>query len=70
MSPKPNYAIRASRGAGSMFGAALSWCKDESGQVQTFPKREKAEAEARRLNEGTTSRNVQYWAEEYDGFDF
>lgn len=66
---KTLYAIRASRSAGSIFGAAESWVKVD-GQVQTFRTMKKAEAEAKRLNDNLTTRNVSYRADEYDPFSF
>lgn len=63
------YAIRASRSGASIFGAAEGWVKND-GQVQTFRTMAKAEAEAKRLNDGLTTRNVSYRADEYDPFDF
>jgi hypothetical protein len=66
---KTLYAIRASRGAGSIFGAAEGWVKVD-GQVQTFRTMKKAEAEATRLNAGLSTRNVSYRADEYDPYGF
>jgi hypothetical protein len=54
----------AYRSGGSVLGSAAAPCKHD-GKVMLFETLEEAEAQAKRWNDRTKSKNVHYCAEEY-----
>lgn len=59
------YGIWAMRSAGSVCGAAQSWCK-HGGKPMEFDTMEQAESYAKQLNESCNSTNVHYAAKEME----
>lgn len=59
------YGVWAMRSAGSVCGAAQSWCKHD-GKPMEFDTMEQAESYAKKLNESCYSPNVHYAAKEME----
>ena len=59
------YGVWAMRSAGSVCGAAQSWCK-HGGKPMEFESIEQAESYAKQLNESCYSPNVHYAAKEME----
>ena len=59
------YGVWAMRSAGSVCGAAQSWCKHDGKPIE-FDTMEQAESYAKQLNESCYSPNVHYAAKEME----
>ena len=59
------YGVWAMRSAGSVCGAAQSWCKHDGKPIE-FDTMEQAESYAKQLNEACYSPNVHYAAKEME----
>jgi len=54
------YEVKAIRGAGSIFGAAVSVCKDKEGKPLEFNSEEEARQYKQTITEGLRTSNVTY----------